>query len=106
MECPRKLESLHLGVYLLKVYRGENIWMKNKGIGRRAEWKNGRLLGAHVAHAGLMILWCGAMTLFETAHYIPELPLYEQGCILLPHVATLGWGVDPEGEISGTYINF
>jgi photosystem II CP43 chlorophyll apoprotein len=67
---------------------------------------SGRLLGAHVAHAGLMVLWCGAMTLFETAHYIPELPLYEQGCILLPHIATLGWGVDPEGEIAGTDVAF
>jgi photosystem II CP43 chlorophyll apoprotein len=33
---------------------------------------SGKLLGAHVAHAGLMVFWCGAMTLFEVAHYIPE----------------------------------
>ena len=46
---------------------------------------SGKLLGAHVAHAGLMVFWCGAMTLFEVAHYIPEKPLYEQGCILIPH---------------------
>jgi photosystem II CP43 chlorophyll apoprotein len=36
---------------------------------------SGKLLGAHVAHAGLMVFWCGAMTLFEVAHYIPEKPL-------------------------------
>jgi len=24
-----------------------------------------------------MVFWCGAMTLFEVAHYIPEKPLYE-----------------------------
>ena len=47
---------------------------------------SGKLLGAHVAHAGLMVFWCGAMTLFEVAHYIPEKPLYEQGLILLPHL--------------------
>ena len=35
---------------------------------------SGKLLGAHVAHAGLMVFWCGAMTLFEVAHYIPEKP--------------------------------
>ena len=52
---------------------------------------SGKLLGAHVAHAGVMVFWCGAMTLFEVSHYIPEKPLYEQGCILLQHLATLGW---------------
>jgi photosystem II CP43 chlorophyll apoprotein len=36
---------------------------------------SGKLLGAHVAHAGLIVFWCGAMTLFEVAHYIPEKPL-------------------------------
>jgi photosystem II CP43 chlorophyll apoprotein len=50
---------------------------------------SGKLLGAHVAHAGLMVFWCGAMTLFEVAHYIPEKPLYEQGCILIPHPPSL-----------------
>jgi photosystem II CP43 chlorophyll apoprotein len=29
---------------------------------------SGQLLGAHVAHAGLMIFWAGAMILFETSH--------------------------------------
>ena len=29
---------------------------------------SGKLLGAHVAHAGLMVFWCGAMTLFEVSH--------------------------------------
>ena len=61
---------------------------------------SGKLLGAHVAHAGVMVFWCGAMTLFEVSHYIPEKPLYEQGCILLQHLATLGWGVGPGGEIT------
>lgn len=28
---------------------------------------SGRLLGAHVAHAGLIVLWAGAITLFEVA---------------------------------------
>ena len=60
---------------------------------------SGKLLGAHVAHAGLIVFWCGAMTLFEVSHFIPEKPLYEQGFILLPHLATLGWGVGPGGDI-------
>jgi photosystem II CP43 chlorophyll apoprotein len=29
---------------------------------------SGKLLGAHVAHAGLMVFWAGAMILFEVSH--------------------------------------
>merc|ERR1712087_538959 len=53
---------------------------------------SGKLLGAHVAHAGLMVFWAGAMILFEVSHFVPEKPLYEQGFILIPHLTTLGWG--------------
>jgi photosystem II CP43 chlorophyll apoprotein len=67
---------------------------------------SGKLLGAHVAHAGLIVFWAGAMTLFEVAHFIPEKPMYEQGLILMPHVATLGWGVGPGGEIVDTFPYF
>jgi len=58
---------------------------------------SGKLLGAHVAHAGLIVFWAGAMNLFEVAHFVPEKPMYEQGLILPPHRATLGWGVGPGG---------
>ncbi len=67
---------------------------------------SGKLLGAHVAHAGLIVFWAGAMTIFEVAHYIPEKPMYEQGCILLPHLATLGWGVGPGGEVTSLFPYF
>lgn len=67
---------------------------------------SGRLLGAHVAHAGLIVFWAGAMTLFEVAHFVPDKPMYEQGLILMPHLASLGWGVGPGGEIVNTFPYF
>ncbi|CAN6476645.1 unnamed protein product [Victoria cruziana] len=63
---------------------------------------SGKLLEAHIAHAGLI----GAMNLFEVAHFVPEKPMYEQGLILLPHLATLGWGVGPGGEVVDTFSYF
>jgi photosystem II CP43 chlorophyll apoprotein len=33
------------------------------------------------------------MNLFEVAHHFLKKPMYEQGLILLPHLATLGYGV-------------
>ncbi|MGB0563387.1 MAG: chlorophyll a/b binding light-harvesting protein [Spirulinaceae cyanobacterium] len=63
---------------------------------------SGRLLGAHVAHAGLIVLWAGAMTLFELSRFDPSLPLYAQNLILLPHLAALGLGVDATGQVVAT----
>jgi len=65
---------------------------------------SGQLLGAHVAHAGLQVFWAGAMSLFEVNHL--RGPLYEQGCILLPHLASLGLGVRASGEIVDSYPFF
>jgi photosystem II CP43 chlorophyll apoprotein len=67
---------------------------------------SGRLLGAHVAHAGLILLWAGAMTIFEISHYDSSLPLYTQKLIILPHLAALGLGVGKDGVIVDTYPYF
>ncbi|MBE9101853.1 chlorophyll a/b binding light-harvesting protein [Vacuolonema iberomarrocanum] len=67
---------------------------------------SGKLLGAHIAHAGLIVLWAGAMTLFELSRFNPSLPMYDQGLILLPHLASLGIGVGANGQIVTTYPYF
>ena len=43
------------------------------------------------------------MNLFEVAHFVPEKPMNEQGFILLPYQAILGWGVGPSGEVIDTF---
>lgn len=74
-------------------------------LGGNAQFINrsGRLLGAHIAHAGLIMLWAGAMTLFELSRFDPHLPIYEQNLILLPHLANLGFGINPAGQVVDTY---
>jgi photosystem II CP43 chlorophyll apoprotein len=67
---------------------------------------SGKFLGAHVAHAALIMFWSGSMTLFELSHFLREKPLYEQGFILLPHLATLAYSVGPGGEITDVYSYF
>jgi photosystem II CP43 chlorophyll apoprotein len=67
---------------------------------------SGMLLGAHVAHAGLIVLWAGAITLFEVAGFDPSRSMYEQGLIVLPNLARLGFGVGEGGAVVDTYPYF
>lgn len=67
---------------------------------------SGRLLGAHVAHAGLIMFWAGAIAIAESSRYVPGLTMADQGLTLLPHLAALGWGVGAGGVVVDTYPYF
>ncbi|MEL6499841.1 MAG: chlorophyll a/b binding light-harvesting protein [Cyanobacteria bacterium J06623_1] len=68
--------------------------------------RSGQLLGAHLAHAGLIVFWAGSITVSQALNYDPSLPLGEQDISLISNLARLGWGVGDGGQIVSRYPFF
>lgn len=67
---------------------------------------SGQLLGAHIAHAGLIMFWAGSITLLEISNLAVDRPIAEQGLLLIPNLARLGWGIGQNGLVVDTYPFF
>ena len=65
-----------------------------------------RLLGAHIAHAGLIMFWAGSITIAQASSYDPTLPLASQSLALISNLARLGWGLGEDGQITTLYPFF
>ncbi len=68
--------------------------------------RSGQLLGAHIAHAGLIMFWAGSTTISQALSYDPSLALGEQNLFLISNLARLGWGIGENGQIVTLYPYF
>ncbi len=87
----------------MQTYGNPNVtydwYAGNSGVTNRS----GKFIAAHAAHAGLMMFWAGAFTLFELARYDSSIPMGNQNLICLPHLAGLGIGGVSNGVITEPY---
>ena len=84
----------------MQTYGNPNVtydcYAGNSGVTNRS----GKFIAAH---AGLMMFWAGAFTLFELARYDSSIPMGNQNLICLPHLAGLGIGGISNGVINQPY---
>lgn len=64
----------------------------------------GRWLAAHIAQIGIIMIWVGINTFSDNQAFDPSLPMYDQGLVLIPHLAAEGFGVGPGGVVTNTFV--
>ncbi|MEM6452932.1 MAG: chlorophyll a/b binding light-harvesting protein [Cyanobacteria bacterium P01_D01_bin.105] len=68
---------------------------------------SGQLLGAHIAHAGLIMFWAGSITISQALNYDPTFPFDEQGLSLVGNLARLGFvELNGSGQLVTVYPAF
>ncbi|NJK41486.1 MAG: chlorophyll a/b binding light-harvesting protein [Acaryochloridaceae cyanobacterium SU_2_1] len=65
---------------------------------------SGKWLAAHILQIGLIMFWVGFNTFSENQAFDPTLPMYEQGLVLIPHLAAEGFGIGPGGVVNNTFV--
>lgn len=101
-----KLCSLtDLRLITMQTSNRDKVKSPQRAIDARSSHSN-TFLVTHVAYAAVIVFLAGAVILLELARFTPEKPLYEQGMILLPYLAALGWGVDAGGQVVHTFPYF
>ncbi|MEL7495483.1 MAG: chlorophyll a/b binding light-harvesting protein [Cyanobacteria bacterium J06554_11] len=102
-----KLESSTETFKLIAQLEG-TLEVEREASGVKFDWPKGNarltdlsgwLLSAHIAHAALIMFWAGSYTLWEVTQFVPTESFYEQGLVLLPRLANLGWGVGSNGTV-------